>query len=96
MALVAELGVDALPLLARLAADHARPVAGAVEPRGLDYYDRLVDALLERGHRRPIATLYHWDLPQPLEDAGGWPVRDTAEALRRVRHRWCTSASATG
>jgi beta-glucosidase len=51
--------------------------AGAVEPRGLAYYDRLVDGLLARGVQ-PMATLYHWDLPQRLEDAGGWPVRDTA------------------
>ena len=52
--------------------------SGRVEPRGLAYYDRLVDGLLARGVA-PMATLYHWDLPQPLEDAGGWPVRDTAE-----------------
>lgn len=53
---------------------------GRVEPRGLAYYDRLVDLLLERGVR-PAATLYHWDLPQPLEDAGGWLARGTAEAF---------------
>jgi beta-glucosidase len=52
--------------------------SGTVEPRGLDYYERLVDALLERGVT-PMATLYHWDLPQPLEDAGGWLDRGTAE-----------------
>ena len=52
--------------------------AGRVEPRGLAYYDRLVDRLLERGIS-PMATLYHWDLPQALEDTGGWLVRDTAE-----------------
>ena len=51
--------------------------SGAAEPRGLDHYDRVVDGLLARGIR-PAPTLYHWDLPQPLEDAGGWPVRDTA------------------
>jgi beta-glucosidase len=50
---------------------------GPVERRGLDYYERLVDGLLDRG-MRPFPTLYHWDLPQPLEDAGGWPARDTA------------------
>jgi beta-glucosidase len=44
---------------------------------GVDFYSRLVDALLERGIA-PVATLYHWDLPQELEEAGGWPVRDTA------------------
>ncbi|MGH8892416.1 MAG: glycoside hydrolase family 1 protein, partial [Actinomycetes bacterium] len=52
--------------------------SGPVEPRGLAYYDRLVDGLIARGIS-PMATLYHWDLPQPLEDAGGWPARDTAE-----------------
>jgi len=51
--------------------------AGAVNRRGLDYYDRLTDALLEAGIR-PLPTLYHWDLPQELEDRGGWPNRDTA------------------
>ncbi len=53
---------------------------GAVEERGLAFYDRLVDGLLDRGIR-PVPTLYHWDLPQALEDRGGWLVRDTAEAL---------------
>jgi beta-glucosidase len=48
-----------------------------VESRGLDFYDRLVDGLLARGID-PVVTLYHWDLPQPLEDAGGWTERDTA------------------
>jgi beta-glucosidase len=56
--------------------------SGPVNPAGLDFYDRLVDALLERGIE-PHATLYHWDLPQALEDAGGWPVRATAEAFAR-------------
>jgi beta-glucosidase len=51
--------------------------SGAVNQAGLDFYSRLVDGLIARGIS-PIATLYHWDLPQPLEDAGGWPNRDTA------------------
>nr|BFE88408.1 GH1 family beta-glucosidase [Planobispora longispora] len=51
--------------------------AGEVNPRGLAFYDRLVDALLEAGIR-PFATLYHWDLPQALQDRGGWPSRETA------------------
>ena len=53
---------------------------GAVNAAGLDFYDRLVDELLSAGIR-PFATLYHWDLPQALEDAGGWPERATAEAF---------------
>jgi len=51
--------------------------SGAANPKGIDYYSRLVDALLE-ARIRPFVTLYHWDLPQALEDAGGWPNRDTA------------------
>ena len=51
---------------------------GPLNPEGVAFYDGLVDALLERGVA-PVLTLYHWDLPQELEDAGGWPVRDTAE-----------------
>ena len=54
--------------------------SGAVNERGLDFYDRLVDALLARGIR-PLATLYHWDLPVALQDRGGWLVRDTAYAF---------------
>jgi beta-glucosidase len=50
---------------------------GPANPEGLDFYQRLVDGLLERGIQ-PWITLYHWDLPQELEDAGGWPNRDTA------------------
>ncbi len=51
--------------------------SGAVNEKGFDYYSRLVDALLE-ARIRPLVTLYHWDLPQALEDAGGWTNRDTA------------------
>ncbi len=51
---------------------------GAVNTKGLDYYKRVTDSLLEAGIR-PFPTLYHWDLPQKLEDAGGWPNRDTAK-----------------
>ncbi|WP_082310672.1 GH1 family beta-glucosidase [Nonomuraea sp. SBT364] len=50
---------------------------GAVNRRGLDFYSRLVDALLDAGIA-PNVTLYHWDLPQTLQDRGGWPARDTA------------------
>jgi beta-glucosidase len=54
--------------------------SGPVNPAGLGFYDRLVDALLEAGIR-PNATLYHWDLPQQLQDRGGWSERATAEAF---------------
>ncbi len=50
---------------------------GPANEAGLDFYDRLTDALLARGIT-PVPTLYHWDLPQPLEDDGGWLARDTA------------------
>jgi beta-glucosidase len=51
--------------------------SGPVNPAGMGFYDRLVDGLLAAGIR-PVLTLYHWDLPQELEDAGGWTNRDTA------------------
>ena len=54
-----------------------RPDGGAVNPVGLDYYSRLVDELLGAGIT-PWLTLYHWDLPQAVEDTGGWTNRDTA------------------
>jgi beta-glucosidase len=52
--------------------------SGAVEPRGLDFYDRLVDELVARGIT-PWLCLYHWDLPQVLQDQGGWLKRDIAD-----------------
>jgi beta-glucosidase len=73
---------------------------GAVNEPGLDFYDALVDALVAAGIR-PFVTLYHWDLPQAVQDRGGWGVRDTADAFAeyaaavarrlgdRVRH-WIT------
>ena len=60
-----------------LAWPRIRPDGGAPNPRGLAFYDRLVDRLLDAGIQ-PWATLYHWDLPQALEDVGGWTSRDTA------------------
>jgi len=53
---------------------------GAPNPKGLAFYDRLVDELLANGIE-PFATLYHWDLPQALQDRGGWESRDTVEAF---------------
>ena len=52
------------------------PDGRTVNPEGLDYYDRLVDAMLERG-LKPFQTLYHWELPSALADKGGWMNRDT-------------------
>jgi beta-glucosidase len=73
---------------------------GAVNEPGLDFYDALVDALIGAGIR-PFITLYHWDLPQAVQDRGGWGARDTADEFAayaaavagrlgdRVRH-WIT------
>jgi beta-glucosidase len=56
---------------------------GKVNPAGLAFYDRLIDELLDAGIT-PWATLYHWDLPQVLEDEGGWPNRATADAFTEL------------
>jgi beta-glucosidase len=59
--------------------------SGQVNKAGLDFYDRLVDALLAAGIE-PFPTLYHWDLPQALQDRGGWPARDTARYFADYAH----------
>ena len=77
VAMMAELGLQAYRFSVswpRIQPDGSGPV----NPRGLDFYDRLTDALLGRGID-PIVTLYHWDLPQTLQDRGGWTARETAE-----------------
>ncbi|MCK1820025.1 GH1 family beta-glucosidase [Streptomyces sp. XM83C] len=77
VALMAELGLGAYRF--SLAWTRIQPTGrGPAVQRGLDFYRQLVDELLEKGIQ-PVATLYHWDLPQELEDAGGWPERSTAE-----------------
>jgi beta-glucosidase len=58
---------------------------GRVNAAGVDFYKRLAEGLLHRGIE-PLATLYHWDLPQALEDAGGWPARDTAARFEEYAH----------
>jgi beta-glucosidase len=76
VALMAELGIDAYRF--SIAWPRIQPAGtGPANGPGLDFYDRLTDGLLARG-MTPMPTLYHWDLPQPLEDAGGWLSRDTA------------------
>jgi len=97
--LMADLGLDAFRF--SIAWPRVLPEGrGRVNQAGLDFYDRLVDELLAH-EIEPFATLFHWDTPQALEDAGGWPVRETAEAFAeyaeivaarlgdRVRH-WMT------
>jgi beta-glucosidase len=80
IAIQSELGLSA----ARISLSWPRIIPaghGAVNRKGLDFYDRVVDELL--AHRiQPWITLYHWDLPQTLEDKGGWPNRDLAEYFR--------------
>jgi len=73
--LIAALGVDAYRF--SISWPRVRPGgAGAWNDKGLDFYERLVDGLLERGIK-PYVTLNHWDLPAELQDAGGWAQRDT-------------------
>jgi beta-glucosidase len=99
VALMRELGLDAF----RFSIAWPRIVPsgrGPINEAGLDFYDRLVDELLAHGIE-PFVTLFHWDTPQALEDAGGWPSRTTAKAFAeytaavvrrlgdRVRH-WIT------
>jgi beta-glucosidase len=77
--LMRELGLDAFRF--SIAWPRVLPAGrGNVNAAGLDFYDRLVDSLLEH-EIEPFATLFHWDTPQALEDAGGWPARATAEAF---------------
>jgi beta-glucosidase len=97
--LLAELGVNSYRF--SLAWPRLFPKGRApLEPRGVAHYDRLVDALLERGIE-PLVTLYHWDLPRALQDEGGWRSRATVDAFVEYARacfdaygdrvsRWCT------
>ncbi len=76
IALISDLGVGSYRF--SIAWPRIQPTGqGRVNRAGLGFYERLIDGLLEAGIR-PFPTLYHWDLPQALEDAGGWVARDTA------------------
>lgn len=75
VALMAELGIQTYRFSTSWA--RIRPDGGKPNPAGLDFYSRLVDELLAAGIK-PWLTLYHWDLPQALEENGGWVNRDTA------------------
>jgi beta-glucosidase len=79
LALVTAMGLDAYRF--SVAWPRVIPTGrGEVNQKGLAYYDKMVDDLLEAGVT-PFVTLYHWDLPQDLQDRGGWPNRDTAYAF---------------
>ena len=83
--LIADLGVDAYRF--SIAWPRVQPLGrGVWNTEGIAFYDRLVDRLLERG-LQPHATLYHWDLPQALQDEGGWAVRDTAHHFARYAEK---------
>lgn len=85
--LMRELGIDAYRF--SVAWPRVQPDgSGALNPKGLEFYDRLVDRLLAAGIK-PAVTLFHWDLPQALEDQGGWLSRETA-------HRFADYATVVG
>lgn len=84
VALMASLGVDAYRF--SIAWSRVQPAGkGAWNERGFDFYERLIDALQEKGIT-PHLTLYHWDLPQGLQDDGGWLARDTAHRFADYAH----------
>src|SRR5215470_2106843 len=74
--LIAQLGLNAYRF--SVAWPRVQPDGSTTNPGALDFYDRLVDGLLERGVM-PMLTLYHWDLPQALQDRGGWTNRSIAD-----------------
>jgi beta-glucosidase len=79
IALMGELGIDAFRF--SVAWPRVLPAGrGRINEAGLDFYDALVDELLGNGIA-PYVTLFHWDTPQVIEDAGGWPARDTVDAF---------------
>ena len=61
---------------------------GKINPKGVDFYSRLIDRCLEK-NIEPFITLYHWDLPQSLQDKGGWANRDMAKYIFRLFRGYC-------
>jgi beta-glucosidase len=76
--LMAQLGLQAYRF--SVAWPRVQPDGDAINQAGLDFYERLVDGLLARGIK-PVATLYHWDLPQAFQDRGGWANRSTVDCF---------------
>jgi beta-glucosidase len=88
VAAMAEMGLTAYRF--SIAWPRVQPTgSGAFNDEGFAFYHRLLDEL-EKHRIEPLVTLYHWDLPQPLEDAGGWPNRDTAYAFEAYARRTAT------
>lgn len=82
--LIRDAGLDAY----RFSTSWARvmPDGKTLNPEGMDFYDRLVDGMLERGIK-PMATLYHWELPQALADRGGWTSREIPQRFADFSHK---------
>lgn len=100
LALLADLGVDAYRLSFSWPRVYPTGLETTPNAAGLDFYEQIIDALLGHGIQ-PWGTLYHWDLPAPLQDRGGWTARETVHAFERFTealarrlgdrvHRWCT------
>jgi beta-glucosidase len=84
LALLKQLGFDAYRL--SIAWPRVIGLDGRINPRGVDFYKRLLDRLQQQG-QKAFVTLYHWDLPQHLQDRGGWLNRDTAHRFADYAER---------
>ncbi len=89
VAIMRELGIDGYRF--SLAWPRLLPNGtGKIEPRGFDFYNRLIDELLENGIE-PLITAYHWDLPQVLQDQGGWANRNIVDQFENYSHHIATA-----
>ena len=84
VALLADLGVDAYRF--SISWPRVMKLDGTLDEEGVGFYQRRLDSLIRRGIK-PFATLYHWDLPQHLDDHGGWLNRDTSYRFRDYEHK---------